>query len=133
MPSFFWQRSTRYSSKLALFIRCFIFWILFGCARSLPFPRPIKAYQRILTFETWDTVVFSIDQQFDSQKEKPLLVFDAGISTEENLNRVREKYDYVCVSRSTAKEFSPLSGQATQLHDNKGNNIQVSKVKTENE
>ena len=74
-----------------------------------------------------------IDNQFEQDIEKPLLVFDAGISTEENLEKVRGKYDYVCVSRSIPKEFSRLSEKATQLHDNRGNSIKVSKIETENQ
>jgi hypothetical protein len=71
-----------------------------------------------------------IDQQFEKEVEKPLLVFDAGISTEENLAKVRDKYDYVCVSRSIPKEFTRLSKEATQLTDNRGNSIAVTKVET---
>jgi len=69
-----------------------------------------------------------IDYQFDNQIEKPLIVFDAGLSTEDNLDMVREKYDYVCVSRSKPKEFTKLSQQATVLEDNRGNKIEVAKV-----
>lgn len=73
-----------------------------------------------------------VDNQFDKDTEKPLLVFDAGISTEENLEKVRGKYDYVCVSRSIPREFTRLSEKATQLHDNRGNSIKVTKIETEN-
>lgn len=72
-----------------------------------------------------------IDDQFDGATEKPLIVFDAGLSTEENLDLVREKYDYVCVSRSKPKNFDKLNQQATILEDNKGNKIEVTKVETE--
>lgn len=74
-----------------------------------------------------------IDKQFDSVTEKPLVVFDAGLSTEENLDMVRGKYDYVCVSRTAPKNFIQLSKQATNLEDNRGNKIEVSKVETEKE
>jgi transposase len=69
-----------------------------------------------------------IDSQFDKTDEKPLLVFDAGLSTEDNLDMVREKYDYVCVSRSKPKDFTKLTQQATVLEDNRGNIIEVTKV-----
>lgn len=72
-----------------------------------------------------------IDQQFEKEIEKPLLVFDAGLSTEENLDIVRGKYDYVCVSRSIPKAFTRLAEQATELHDNRGNKINVTKVENE--
>lgn len=69
-----------------------------------------------------------IDSQFEITDEKPLLVFDAGLSTEDNLDMVREKYDYVCVSRSKPKDFTKLAQQATVLQDNRGNKIEVTKV-----
>lgn len=72
-----------------------------------------------------------IGHQFDKDTEKPLLIFDAGLSTEQNLEMVRDKYDYVCVSRSVPKEFDKLSEQATCLYDNRGNTIHVTKVQTE--
>ncbi len=81
--------------------------------------------------KTLKSILKSIDQQFDTTKEKPLIVFDAGLSTEENLDLVREKYDYVCVSRTAPKTFTTLNPQATILHDNKGNKIQVTKVETQ--
>ena len=34
---------------------------------------------------------------FDFQTEKPLIVMDAGISSEENIKLIRDDYDYVCV------------------------------------
>lgn len=71
-----------------------------------------------------------VDKQFDSANEKPLIVFDAGLSTEDNLDMVRGKYDYVCVSRTAPKTFTQLDSQATNLEDNRGNKIEVSKIET---
>jgi len=80
--------------------------------------------------DTLKSMLDYIDSQFDGKAEKPLLVFDAGISTEENLDMVRDKYDYVCVSRSIPTAFTKLSAQATVLVDNVGNKIGVTKVET---
>jgi hypothetical protein len=42
-----------------------------------------------------------------STGKKALVVIDAGIATDENLQLIREKeYDYLCVSRSTIKEYT---------------------------
>jgi len=41
--------------------------------------------------------------------DKPLVVMDAGISTEENLDILKSgeyNYDYVCVSRSKPNEYT---------------------------
>lgn len=78
--------------------------------------------------KTLSKMIDYIDNQFDKTEEKPLLVFDAGLSTEDNLDMVREKYDYVCVSRSKPKDFTKLAQQATVLEDNRGNKIEVTKV-----
>jgi hypothetical protein len=72
-----------------------------------------------------------IDKQFDNTKEKPLIVFDAGLSTEENLDIIREKYDFVCVGRIIPKNFTILNEKPTSLEDNRGNKIEVTKVETE--
>jgi len=80
--------------------------------------------------ETLKKMLAYIDKQFDAATEKPLIVFDAGLSTEANLDLVREKYDYVCVSRSAPKDFTKLTEQATVLEDNRGNKIEVTKVET---
>ena len=81
--------------------------------------------------ETLKEMLSYIDNHFELKTEKPLIVFDAGLSTEDNLDMIRDKYDYVCVSRSIPKNFTKLSPQATHLHDNRGNKIQVNKVETE--
>ena len=42
-----------------------------------------------------------------STGEKALVVIDAGIATDEDLQLIREKgYDYLCVSRSTIKGYT---------------------------
>ena len=69
--------------------------------------------------------------ELDSQKEKPLIVMDAGISTEENLNLIRDDYDYVCVSRTVPKSYTKLSETATEISDNRGNKIELVKVDVE--
>jgi len=79
---------------------------------------------------TLEQILAYIDTQFDSRAEKPLIVFDAGLSTEENLKMVRQKYDFVCVSRSLPKEFTRISEQGTVLEDNRGNKIEVTKIET---
>ncbi|NNK23814.1 MAG: IS1634 family transposase [Winogradskyella sp.] len=81
--------------------------------------------------KTLGEILKYVDKQFDATNEKPLIVFDAGLSTEENLNLVRNKYDYVCVSRSAPKSFTKLNQKATLLKDNRGNEIQVTKVETD--
>lgn len=67
---------------------------------------------------------------------KPLIVMDAGISTEDNLSMLREKgYDYICVTRSKLKDYEVVEGQDKKviLYDKKNQEIEVKKVKKEGE
>lgn len=66
--------------------------------------------------------------KFDSQTEKPLIIMDAGISTEDNLSLIRADYDYVCVSRIVPRQYTELSETATSISDNRGNEIKLIKV-----
>ena len=76
-------------------------------------------------------MINSVDNQF-SNEEIPLVVMDAGIATEDNLNLIRDKkYDYVCVSRSIPKEYETLTEEATSISDNKGNKIELRKINVE--
>ena len=82
---------------------------------------------------TFIDLINSLKKQlkFDSQTEKPLIVMDAGISTEENLELIRDDYDYVCVSRTVPKQYTQLSDTATDISDNRGNKIELIKVDVE--
>jgi hypothetical protein len=62
---------------------------------------------------------------------KPLVVIDAGISTEDNLKMLKtEGYDYLCVTRSKLKDYELNTAEqdAIKLHDKKGNEIEVCQV-----
>jgi len=78
---------------------------------------------------TLEDVLDKVKGELCFEGEKPVVVMDAGISTEENLKMLKhEGYDYVCVSRTHPKEFDKLSEGATSLKDNRGNKIEVQKV-----
>lgn len=52
--------------------------------------------------------------------ENPVVVMDAGIATEENLQMIRGKgYHYLCVSRSRLKDYQAISGRLTVLLETK--------------
>lgn len=78
---------------------------------------------------TLDHMLENIETKLNYEKEKPVIVMDAGIATEENLEKIKSKeYDYVCVSRKHPKEFDKLTDNATVIRDNIGNKIEVQKV-----
>ena len=79
--------------------------------------------------ETFKDLVKSIVEQSHLNSGNPLVIMDAGISTEDNLKELRDlKYDYVCVSRATPKEYRTLSDDAKTIEDNRGNKIHLTKV-----
>lgn len=80
--------------------------------------------------QTLQAMLSYIGSQFNIKEEKPLVVIDAGITTEANLKEISKQFDYVCVSRSIPSKYTKLCEQATQLQDNQGNKIKVTKVET---
>ncbi|PRY85175.1 transposase [Marinilabilia salmonicolor] len=100
---------------------------------SMGFVRHSKFYTgNVSEPETFKDLVKSIVGQSYSSSEKPLVIMDAGISTEDNLIELRElQYDYVCVSRTIPKDYKTLSDGAKSIEDNRGNKIHLTKVSVE--
>ena len=69
-----------------------------------------------------------------SSTQKALVVIDAGIATDENLQMIKDKgYDYICVSRSTLKHYNIVPGaEPVTVTDNKKQKIELCKVKSDN-
>lgn len=54
--------------------------------------------------------------QVRTNAEKPVIVMDAGIATEENLAMIQARgYDYLCVSRARLKDYQAVSNRLTVL------------------
>lgn len=68
-----------------------------------------------------------------SSKNRSLVVLDAGIATEDNLNRITEKgYDYLCVSRKKPKDMQIVSyGKEVVVYDNKEQPIRLTTIHEE--
>jgi len=63
------------------------------------------------------------DLDYAAQDQKPLIVMDAGIATQANLNLVRQKnYHYLCVSRSKLKNYEIDTTRLTVLLETKSKN-----------
>lgn len=64
--------------------------------------------------------------------KKALVVIDAGIATEENLEMIKSKgYDYLCVSRSSLKNYEAEAGATTlSVTDNRKQKIDLCRVKS---
>jgi hypothetical protein len=111
---------------------------LIGLALSidqLGFVRSSRFYDgNVSEPSTFIDLINDLSQQLSSAGNKPLIVMDAGIATEENLTLLRNEkynYDYLCVSRSKPKEYDKLTNNATTISDNRGNKIELTKVNVE--
>ena len=102
---------------------------------SLGFVRHSQFYTgNISEPETFCDLIESVSKQLGADGKKPLVVMDAGISTEANLDILRSdkyNYDYVCVSRTVPKEYNKLSNNAETITDNRGHKIELTKVAVE--
>ena len=82
--------------------------------------------------ETFENMLRDVVSQLDTNGEKPIIVMDAGIATEDNLKIISDSnYDYVCVSRSVPKDYSKLFVKAEAVTDNRGNKIELTKATAE--
>ena len=111
---------------------------LIGLALSideLGFVRSSRFYKgNVSEPETFIDLINDLSEQLIGASKKPLIVMDAGISTEENLEMLRSKkynYDYVCVSRSKPKDYHKLTDNATTISDNRGHKIELTKIGVE--
>lgn len=99
---------------------------------SLGFVRYSKFYKgNISEPGTFEAMLSDVVSGMEIKEEKPVIVMDAGIATEENLEIIRgEKYgyDYVCVSRAIPKHYDKLTDKATAISDNRGHKIELTKI-----
>ncbi len=99
---------------------------------SLGFVRYSRFYKgNISEPGTFEAMLSDVVQDMQIQVEKPVIVMDAGIATEDNLAIIRgEKYgyDYVCVSRSIPRHYDKLTNKATAISDNRGHKIELTKI-----
>ncbi len=63
---------------------------------------------------------------------KPIVVMDAGIATDDNVDMLRDKgYDYLCVARSNLKAYhADIDSKPITIRDKKEQPIELLKVKS---
>ena len=83
--------------------------------------------------KTFETLINTLSTQTSITERKPIVVMDAGIATEDNINMLKNKgYDYLCVSRSTLKNYqADTSSTPVNITDKKNQPIELMKVKTD--
>lgn len=82
--------------------------------------------------KTLATVIDTLGKHTSQSNRKPIVVIDAGIATDSNIEMLRNNgYDYMCVSRSSLKEYKAETGATpVQIKDKKDQPIELLKVKT---
>jgi len=83
--------------------------------------------------DTMEGTLKSLSQHV-GEGSKPMVVIDAGISTKENLDRIKGKgYDYLCVSRSRVKDYKAIQedGKPVIMKDKRDNPIEMLLVSEE--
>lgn len=82
---------------------------------------------------TLQTVIAKLNQKASYTSQKPIIVMDAGIATEANIKYLKqEKYNYLCVSRSSLKEYLvDTESNPVQIKDKKDQPIELLKVRVE--
>jgi transposase len=76
--------------------------------------------------KTLEHIVEQLSLRTSASGRKPVVVIDAGIATEENLQMLKAmQYSYVCVSRSKLKEYRAVGDQTVHLHDKRDQPIEV--------
>lgn len=82
--------------------------------------------------KTLGSVIDTMSNQTSCSHRKPIVVIDAGIATDGNIAMLRNKgYDYMCVSRSSLKEYhADTTALPVEIKDKKEQPIELLKVKT---
>jgi hypothetical protein len=83
--------------------------------------------------KTLEQMINKLRIKTSSSAKKALVVIDAGIATDSNLAMIKEKgYDYMCVSRSSLKNYTIEAGATTlTVTDNKKQKIDLCRVKSD--
>ena len=82
--------------------------------------------------KTLEGIVNALSGQTSFSGRKPIVVIDAGIATDDNLNMLKEKgYNYMCVSRSSLKAYyADTTANHVQITDKRKQSIELLKVRT---
>jgi len=87
--------------------------------------------------KTLKSIVYAISQKTSFTNRKPVVVIDAGIAVEKNLEMLKENhYDYLCVSRSNLKNYyadADTDSEPVRIMDKKKQPIKLRRVKVNDE
>ena len=85
--------------------------------------------------KTLEGIINALNTQTSFSHRKPIVVIDAGIATDDNLRMLKAKgYDYMCVSRSSLKEYyADITATPVQITDKRKQPIELLKVQVNGE
>jgi hypothetical protein len=76
--------------------------------------------------KTLEHIIEQLSLRTSASGRKPVVVIDAGIATEDNLQMLKDRqYSYVCVSRSKLKDYRAVGDQTVHLHDKRDQPIEI--------
>lgn len=83
--------------------------------------------------KTLEVMLDTLSRQTSFTARKPIVVIDAGIATDENVDMLKNKgYNYMCVSRSSLKNYyADIDSRPVHIKDKKGQEIEILKIKTD--
>jgi len=85
---------------------------------------------------TLENIVTNLDKKAGYRHKRPVIVMDAGIATEANIQFLKqENLDYLCVSRSNLKNYRVANPdeEPTTIKDKKGHPIELLHVQAEDD
>ena len=83
--------------------------------------------------KTLEGIINGLGAQTSFSGRKPIVVIDAGIATDDNLSMLKSKgYDYMCVSRSSLKDYhADTKAAPVQITDKRKQPIELLKVRVD--
>jgi len=82
---------------------------------------------------TLEHIITKLDEKHQYTTKKPIVVMDAGIATEDNIQFLKTRaYPYLCVSRSSIKKYKAVDENLpVKIMDKKGQTIELKRVNVE--
>lgn len=100
------------------------------------FPKYYDIFEgNISDSSTLETIINNLNTKLQYANKRPIIVMDAGIATDKNIEFLKqEKYHYLCVSRSTIKQYQASTGDtAVKVFDKRNQPIELLNVRVEND
>ena len=95
------------------------------------FPKHYQLFEgRMQDYDSFVKIIDELDAHMKSLGVSPIVVMDAGIATEDNLDMLRKRnYKFLCVSRSSRKVYRSIEGAPVEhLQDRRDQPIEIQRI-----